>query len=58
VTFLAFQTADIFYGNAIHLAGFDIVMEFLIKAIETVACTVGIEINLGFAVTVYAPAHA
>ena len=58
MTFLTFQSTDIFYSYTVHFARFDIVMEFFVNAIETVACTVCIEINFGFAVTVDTPAHA
>ena len=37
VTFLAFQTADIFYRYTIHFTGFEIVVEFFIDAVKTVA---------------------
>jgi hypothetical protein len=59
VTFLTFQTANIFYGNAIHFTGPYIVVEFFVNAIEFVACAViVIKIHLAFAVAVDTPAHA
>ena len=59
MAFLALGTADILDRNTILCAVFQIVMEFLVNAVEFVtAGTVVIEINFGLAVTVYAPTHA
>ena len=59
VTLLAFQSADILHGHAIHLTVLDIVMEFLVNAIEFVAgSAVAVELHFRLAVTVDTPAHA
>jgi len=60
VTFLTLGSADLFHGNTVHLVILNIVVEFLVNAVKFItACIVLIiEINLGFAVTVDAPAHA
>jgi hypothetical protein len=59
VTFLTFEAADILYSNTVHFTAIDIIMEFFVNAIEFVAgAVVVIEIHLGLAVTVHAPAHA
>jgi archaellum biogenesis ATPase FlaH len=59
VTFLAFEAANIFHGYAVHLTGFEIVMEFLVNAVEFIAAgaVIVIEVDFGFAVTVHAPTH-
>ena len=59
VTLLTFQTTDVFYRQAVHFAGFEIVVELLVYAIEFVSRAVAVvEGNLGLAVAVDAPAHA
>ena len=59
VAFLTFRSSNILHRYTIHLACFDIVVEFLVNAIELITCTVVVvEINLCLAVAVNAPAHA
>ena len=59
VAFLALGTADILNGNAIHLAGFQVLMKSFVNAVELVAVAGGIgEIDLGRPMAVDTPAHA
>src|ERR1051325_11188850 len=59
MTFLTFQSADTFYGHAIHFARFDIVMEFLIYAVKLITSfIVVVKVNFGLTVAVDTPAHA
>ena len=59
MAFLAFRTADIFYRHAIHRTRLQVMMEFLVNAVEFVAISAGIgKIDLGSTVTVDTPAHA
>ena len=56
---LALEATDILHAHGVHLAGFDIVVEFLVNAIELIALSaVVIELDLCLAVAVNAPAHA
>ena len=59
VTLHTLQTTDIFHRYAIHLATVDIVVEFLVDAVELVTSTVGAveEVHLAFTVTVNTPTH-
>ena len=59
VTFLTFQTTNIFYSNAIHFTGPEIVMELFVNAVELITSAVAvIESDFGFAVAVDTPTHA
>ncbi len=59
MTFLAFQSADIFNGDAVHLASFYIVMKFLVNAVKLIAAAVAvIKVHLSIAVAIDTPAHA
>ena len=53
MTFLALCAADIFYSYAIHLATFQILMEFFVYTVKAVS----FKIHLGCAVTIDTPAH-
>ena len=59
VTFLTFQTTDVFHAYTIHFTRLQIIMEFFINAVELVSSAVAVvEGDFGFAVTVDTPAHA
>ena len=60
MTFLALGTAYVFHGHAVHLPALQVLVEFLIDAVElvtSVARAVG-EVDLCGTVTVDTPAHA
>ena len=58
MTFLTFGTADILNRHAVHFTVFQILMEFLINAVEFIAIPRGIgEIDLAGPVTIDTPAH-
>ncbi len=54
VTFHTFSTADLFYSHAVHLFILQVLMEFLVDAVELIIS----ELNFSFPVTVDTPAHA
>jgi hypothetical protein len=59
VTFLTFQPTDVLNRHTIHFARFDIIMEFLVNAIELISFgTVIVEIHPRLPVTVNTPTHA
>src|SRR5436190_6067741 len=59
MAFLAFDSANVLYANAIHSSRLEIVMELFVNAIKFISCAVSIvKIHLCLAMTVYAPAHA
>ena len=59
MAFLALRTADLLDSHTIHFARFQIVMEFLVNAVEFVAIASRVtEVDLGRTVAVDTPAHA
>ncbi len=59
VAFLALQATDISNSYTVSCTGFDLVVVFLVNAIEFVSFAfIVVELNFCFAVTVHAPSHA
>ena len=59
MTFLTLETSDIFHFHTVHFTVFDIIVEFLVDAVELVTLgAVVIEVHIGLAVTVDTPSHA
>ena len=59
MTFLTFQSPNIFHGHTIHFTCFDIVMKFFIDAIEFISISFTIiKLNVSSPVAIDAPSHA